>query len=422
MAQQTIAQTVARIVTLPGVKQRFVAGMYWHHEERKPTASSLAKNSKEFGKWGLGRKTILGSFQSGYTAPIPGIKNPHGLMSLAAVIADVRPEPWQGMYDLGDGMYWLIAVKDNQQLMPGGDVIGAYDVVLERQQQIASIANWQYMHGSAQDLVLLVQSDGMKYQPAARIRDLQHKSWVAPIMTATALAGAASVGMHYWRAHELHLAVEHAQALARERAIEQAMAEKAASAAAHVVPWQQLPTIGNFLGACRTAWNAQPLDIAGWDLAGWDCVLEGSAVSIRTRWRNAGGSPMDAPGLIATDGKTSRLDGSGPGVQMSSSPSAESLDTAARRLLYIQSIGAAQVAVRLDQAQPGPNPAIKAAPPQPWDVAQVHIESPAPLWSLGLVDRLNAIPGLRLSEVSWSRTNGGWMASGNLYVRKGGPQ
>ncbi|MDA8095271.1 MAG: type 4b pilus protein PilO2 [Betaproteobacteria bacterium] len=420
MAQQ---QTVARIVTLPGIKHRFAAGMYWNHEERRPSAATLAKNSKEFGRWGLGRQTLLKSWQSGYTAPIPGVKSTDGILSLAAVIADVRPEPWQGMYELGDGVYWLIAVRDNQQIIPGGDAIGGYDDIVRLQAEIASITShtqWDYRHGNAQELAQIILTDGAKYLSSARIKDLQHKSWVAPMMTAAGVAVVGGVGMHLWHAHEARVAIERAQALARERAIERAMAQKAAAAAQHVVPWQQVPTVGNFLGACERAWNAQSLDIGGWNLARWDCVLEGAGVSIRTRWTNAGGTPFEAPGTISPDGMTSRLAGTGPQVDPVSPPIVEDFDAAARSLLDIQSIGAAKIAIRRDQAQPGPNPAMNTSPAQPWGVAQVHIESAAPLWSLDLGDRLDAIPGLRLEEASWSRANGGWMSSGDLYVRKGG--
>lgn len=406
---------MAEIVTLPGLKPRFVAGLYWRHEDRRPKAGVLIKSSREYGRWGLGRKTSLGSFQSGYLDPIPGLNRPSGLLSLAAVVADVRQEPWQGVYELGDGRYWLIAVRDNQGILPRGDVIADFDTIDRLQAELASVGDWDRVKGTAADLADLIGKEGVKRQRAARIRDLQHKTWVAPLVTVAAVGVAGAVGMHLWRTHQRELAIERAAALARQQAIERAMAEKAAAARKPVVPWQQMPTNAALLDACGASWSVQKLDTGGWDLQGWKCSADRARVTIETQWESAGGSPLDAPGTMSLDARSSRDSAAGPQLVPQSASNVVAKQLAVRAIMALHVTYGLDVSLQAVPPGPPAQPGRPAAAPVPWEVLQVQIKSPAPLWALGLAPALNDIPGLRLSHVFWSST--GWVANGHLYTR-----
>jgi hypothetical protein len=97
---------MAVILDIPGDKRRFVAGMYWRHEDRKPSRQSLLDGARKKDWWVVVRRTKSRSYQSGFCPPILNgkgkpLKGNH--VSLAASIAEVLQEPWLGIFDLGNG-------------------------------------------------------------------------------------------------------------------------------------------------------------------------------------------------------------------------------------------------------------------------------------------------------------------------------
>lgn len=406
---------MAQIIQLPGLKQRFVAGMRWRHEDHRPTPASLAKASRDYGKWGLGWRTSLGGFQSAYMPPLAGMKRPRDLLSLAAIIADVKSEPWQGRFEIGDGLYWLIAVRDNQEILPNGDVVGDEQTIAELQDELASLGHWEEeVEGTIEDLAEIIRKEGIKRQRAARIVDLQHKTWMAPFVGIAAVGAISAIGLHEWQVHQRALALQRAEALARQQAIERAMAAKAAAAAANIVPWQSMPLPSGVLNACATSWNRQPLDLQGWNLDSWHCQVQGSRAAISTRWANVGGSPLNAPGVISIDGKASHADAAGASLNDRSPATAGPQQLGIRQVLSLQSTYGVQVALRPVPA-PSPAPGAKKVAAPAWKAISVQFKSVAPLWGMGLQPVLDHIAGLRVSEILWSPS--GWIANGTLYTR-----
>lgn len=406
---------MAQLIQLPGLKQRFVAGMRWRHEDQRPTPTSLAKASRDYGKWGLGWRTSLGGFQSAYMPPLAGMKRPRDLLSLAAIIADVKSEPWQGRFDLGDGRFWLIAVRDNQEILPNGDVVGDEASIVELQDEMASLGHWEEeIEGTIEDLAELIRREGIKRHRAARIVDLQHKTWMAPAVGIAALGVVSALGLHEWQAHQRALARQREEALARQQAVERAMAEKAAAAAANIVPWQAMPLPSVVLNACATSWDRQPLDFQGWDLVSWHCQAQGPHAVISTRWANVGGSPLTAPGVISMDGKASHGNATGAALTEQGPATAEPQQMGVREVLALQSDYGLRVALRPVPA-PSPAPGAKKVAAPAWNAISVQVKSVAPLWSMGLQPVLDHIEGLRMSEILWSP--GGWIANGTLYTR-----
>ncbi|NNM65060.1 MAG: type 4b pilus protein PilO2 [Burkholderiales bacterium] len=409
---------MAEIVELPGFSHRFVAGLYWRHEDRLPRTSALARASAEFGRWGLSRKTSLGSFQSGYLEPLSGLKSPRGLLSLAAILADVRPEPWQGIYDLGDGRFWLIAVRDNQEILPRGDIIGDFDTIERLSAELASLGDdWDFARGTAEDLANLLRDEVPKRQRYARIGDLQRsRVLTSGLLSVAIVAGMALTGRHFWLAHEREIAMRRAAALAQRMAIEAAMqAHAAARAAAAHVPWESVPQPNVVLDACEATWDRQPVNVAGWNLTDWRCAVAGPRVGVDTWWKIVGGSPMDAPGVLDSGARTSHAAALGRAIAVEGPSIALPREQALRALFALGTSYGVQVSV----AQPPQAPVSKSSGPAPeWSVLRVRIESIAPLWALGLGDALDGIAGLRLTQVSWSPTGGApWAAAGDLYTR-----
>lgn len=64
--------------------------------------------------------------------PVSGLAEQ--IYSLAALLADSHKVPWAGAFDLGDGLWWYIAVRDNYGLMPDGDVVGTFEDIQQARQ------------------------------------------------------------------------------------------------------------------------------------------------------------------------------------------------------------------------------------------------------------------------------------------------
>lgn len=398
-------------IDIPGSKRRWVVGLHWRHEDRRPSRGAMAKLSREYGRWGLVRRTSLGTTQSAFGQPITDRRAPRGLISLAAVIADLRPEPWLAIFDLGNGLFWHIAVRDNQEIMPDGDFIGDAYAAGEMRSKHESLGDWTVHDGDLHSLGDLLDEVKPAVLKGSAIVDLQHKPWIMPTLGALTLGAAAVSGLALWERHEQAVRLRQEMAAARKAAIERAMQAKAN--AAPVLPWSHEASCEDVLGAARQAWNAQPLAISGWALSAWALNAQGASTEIQTQWTSAGGSPLSAPGLLDADAKKSSEQQVGPRLTLASSSLVLHQQEAMRTVWDLRSRYGLEV-----QVQPAPRPLVapgaKAPPAPAWSISQVRVWSDAPLWALGLDHAMAAIPGLRLRLVRFE--GGHWLAEGVLYA------
>ncbi|MHB1681027.1 MAG: type 4b pilus protein PilO2 [bacterium] len=64
------------------------------------------------------------------------------LPSLAANVANAKKEPWIGVFHISDNLYWLIAVRDNQAILPDGDIIGTKEEIDKIFHETLPIGEW----------------------------------------------------------------------------------------------------------------------------------------------------------------------------------------------------------------------------------------------------------------------------------------
>ena len=294
--------SVARVIQLPGDKRRLVVGMRWRHEDRAPAAKALRAAAKERGRWVCRRRTSMGSHQTGFASLELGRKAV-AMQSLGALVADAKPEPWLGIFDLGDGLYWYIAVRDNQEILPDGDVIGNRDDIEDARARHASFGGWEYVDGDAGTVLSLISGSKRSFP----VVDSEARPWLAPAVGGASLLLVSAAGLTLWHRHEQAVAQQRQEALARQQALRAAMAARVPKAAV-ILPWTQLASAADFLQTCGRAFDATPLAQDGWVLSAWDCLqAPGGQTTVDRTWRRVGGTDLRTPaGLLSADGNTVR--------------------------------------------------------------------------------------------------------------------
>lgn len=422
---------MAEVLTLPGCKGNFVVGLSWWLEKSPPTAKALrGKASKARGRWAAVREADNKKYQTGYCAPIAGVKSPAGLRPLAAIVANAHPIPWRGLFEIAENRYWYVAVRDNHGIIQEGDLVGTLEQLEPVRARHADVGEWTDVTGKIRDLAAIVQAASASEGPIARLvdgllrsqnlRDLEaspRKAWGAAA-AALAVVGVGVGGYLVW--HERQLEEQRQQENARKRAAEDALAAKR-SAEAKILPWTQLPMSSEVYDACALAWHSQKLAQRGWLLAGWHCKAQMQAVMVEATWSRAGGLATDAPGVLSSDGESSSTSGSLPTAF--SAPSSHALPSEEARRLAWATAQASGIKLNLQAAPklpplPGAAPANNAAPVDPWIGFPLDFTVPFAPWLAHAVP-LGSVPALRISEVSYEVKANRWSVAGTLYGLRG---
>ncbi|WP_429500838.1 type 4b pilus protein PilO2 (plasmid) [Robbsia andropogonis] len=406
---------MAELIELPGVKGQYAVGLNWRHEDKLPRRRELYALGQQMGRWGAVRKTATGAIQICYCDPIEGAKSPRSIAALGASVAELFPPPWMGVYKLSNTRYWLIAVRDGNEIIPGGDVVGSLSEILSLKKQFKSL-EWTEKEGTIEDLAATID------QKRLPLRDLQSR----PELTAAVIGGsvlaiaiAAAVFLHY---RDAQLEAEARAAKKRQQAIEAALRAKR-DAQSDVLPWSTLPSVMAGTDACRNAWNRQPLSIAGWDLASWTCTPARERIALAIAWKNAGGSALDAPGRLGVKGDVSTQTQSFPAQLDVGAPGVLSQDAASRAAWALASRYG--FALNLQQVRE-PEPALPGGKkgttsPKPWLLNTLTIGTGTPPW-LGWANDASRISGLRLRSISWTgaghaqNAGAAWSVAFDLYT------
>lgn len=409
---------MAELITLPGVKGTFAAGLSWRHEDKIPTASALRALSMEKGRWGIVRKTIAGSVQVGFCEPIEGVSSPSKVKSLATIVADHRPQPWMGLFKLGEDRYWYIAVRDGQEVIPEGDQIGRLDDLLRVREQHLTLGDWEEAEGTLDDLAEMALTTPKHFV----LRDFQRRAWVSIAIASSTVLIVAAGASAAWLYHERELEAQRQADLARQRALAAALHARNA-AQARIFPWTQAPMPSSVFSACRRAWNEQPLAQAGWMLSSWECRVQPHGLAIHSAWVRTGGLAANAPGALAADAQHSADDVQRSVEFATPSPRAD-LERVSRRAMWtlaqaygLQLVADAIAAPKLSaQRSDGAR-----SEPDPWMRISATFTAVTPPWS-GLGPGFDAVPGLRVDALDWTATSQQWVMSAALYALSRLPQ
>lgn len=404
---------MAETLTLPNSNSLYAIGLTWRHEDAIPKAKTLRSLAAGLGSWGAVCRTSAGHVQAGFCEPLPGVVPAAKVRPLAATVADAIRAPWLGLFDLEDGRYWLVAVRDGNAIIPDGDVVGTRDQLERIRMRHRELPGWtEEPEGGLADIARLVDT-GIQ-QPV--LRDLL-ASRLKPVLYATfaLLMGAAAIGAYTaWRIHQQHLEQE-AQEL-RARVLALAVQAKN-GASLNIKPWTQAPMPSQVIAACADAWAGQPIARAGWTLAQWGCSADVHGMTIDVTWSALGGLASDAPGTLSADAKSS-TQSYAVERQFPAAASDVQDDVAARRAAWTFAQTHAMSLDLKQSALPVSLPGATAQPsqvPLPDSLSAIFAMA-APPWLMDGARMDDDVPGLRIERISYDQPRDIWSVSGTVYT------
>ncbi|MFJ4291240.1 type 4b pilus protein PilO2 [Cupriavidus sp. NPDC089707] len=405
---------MAEILSFPGLKGGFAIGLTWQHEEAQPSKGVLRARALELGRnvrWGVVHESAEGAIQTGFCEAIAGAK-PGGLKPLAAIVAGQHRQPWMGLFQLQDSLYWYIAVRQGHAVIAGGDRVGTLEELAPIRERHRALGEWTEVEGTLPDLASMARAA----KGVAPMRDVLTGPWQATSYSLAAATGATVLLLGGWYWYDQQQAAEREAQLMRQRAV--AAAQRANEAARQrAVPWVEEATPSTFLQACRRAWDRQAIAEAGWTLSSWRCKpATSTALTIETTWKREGGVAANAPGALSTDGNQAAATASAP-VAFRPSSRAVSVPVEAQRSMWTYAQGNG---VGLQLTSPPPLlPSDGNTPADPWLAMTADLGFGAPPW-LGPGEGLDGVAGLRLTEISYEAAAQSWKGTGKLYAMRDG--
>ena len=285
-------------------KTRWYLGMQWNAFDTAPNFSEIKTEAAHYGANLYALRVSELAVQAGfaYDQDASLSKKSNKAYSLAARLASAVAEPWFGMFHLGNGVYWYIAVRDGYSILPDGDMVGTAEEIDEVRSAHAGFKDWKSVEGELDALNELLanitQREGAgtvaKAKPVSvnAIGASKALPWkgVAIGMVCAGLVG----GGLYWQAvqKEEQVRIDAAQLLAtqQQKMLDQALAPLAT------------PMPNSWLAACKETLFSLPLTQSAWQLVGVDCQNSEAGA----QWKVAPGATVrNRPdGALSSDGSS----------------------------------------------------------------------------------------------------------------------
>lgn len=226
--------------------------------------------------------------------------------SLAAIIAYAKREPWMGIYQIGEDLWWYIAVREGQAVIPGGDVIGTREEVEAARAEHQGIGDWRdSVEGKITDNLNLIQEGLLQgggsanIQVARMVAQISHPRRVIFLILALSIGFSSLLYLHhlYVQTRLKRQAITRAAriATARQMLAEQILARR------NQEPWVGKPRVYNVINGCLTTLRGLPLERTGWAPATLVCLPNGDG---KVLWRRAsyGLASKAPPGTLKAGG------------------------------------------------------------------------------------------------------------------------
>lgn len=405
---------MADVLSFPGLKGGFAIGLSWQHEEAQPSKGALRTRALELGRnvrWCAIHESAEGAIQSGFCEAISGAK-PADLKPLAAIVAGQHRQPWMGLFHLRGNLYWYVAVRQGHAVIAGGDRVGTLEEIRPIRERHRALGDWTEIEGTMRDLAAMARaSKGVSVMRDALTGPLKSNSY-----TIAAVAGVMALIAGGWYWFDQQQEAEREAQLMRQRAVTAAQLVNEA-ARQQAAPWVEVAAPLDFMRACRRAWDRLRLSETGWALAGWRCKpATSTALTIETTWMRAGGVADDAPGALSADGNLATETASAPAAFLPSSRAVVSSVDAQRAMWTYAQVNGLGMQLTMP---PALLPADGKTPVDPWLVMSADIGFGAPPW-LGPGEGIEAVAGLRLTEISYEAANQTWKGTAKLYAMRNG--
>lgn len=398
-----MSKNKAQIIEIAGKK--FVAGLQWRTYEDAPEKTVIMEEANVIGAdWYCERIRQPELIQCGYSEAVDGSSSKK-LFSLAASIADVERNPWLGIYQLSEDLWWFIAVRDNQSILPNGDVIGTKEEVKEAIDAVSGMSDWTYIEGDFEKLEELIKERVKKPSPVKPL--FGPSPWIAPLVAISVFAIVGIGVFAWWQGHVKQLEQER-----RAAQIEAMKAAKAKELAEHSQSeLQQTPMAQTVVSACLNVANNLPVSYYGWEPVSVDCTTQSAMVNWK-RGKNAtvehlpanadfGNSGNDATQSISFD------------IKQSGNNLVQDLFLSKQQFMgAMQKYGA-----QMNMTTPPPPP----PPPPNTPPEQIVKPLPSALFTMSTTSipsdyKWDSIPGLRVTSMHYNGEH--WQIQGTIYGRR----
>lgn len=396
-------------------KRQWLIGMAWHSYEDVPDKGLLAEDAQRLQADWVCVRIGASAIQAGFCQPIPDVKTPRRVYSLAAMLADSREQPWLGVFKIAEDRFWLIAIRDKHAIMPSmfpsqGDYVGSEEEVKRLRDSHAGMAEWTHIAGDLNDLAQWVDEVDERPTP---VRNLHGRPLPgATGMVSIALLLSAVAGGVYWWTEKRTM--EERQ-IAEQRAAMSARLQAGEAPVAPTSPLLTSPTPETWLQACRDIIHDLPISYLGWVLAEVGC----SAQQVSVVWQRKDGATVDdrPPGQVQDSGDV--IEQAIPLPALPPAAADDSIDLAEARIRLRGWSQAAGLQVTFASGtQASATPQLPGADTGPTAIS--HPESPntaftmtSPVSPFGL--DFSPSPGLRLTSIR--TTDSGWQLQGVLHGR-----
>lgn len=286
---------MAKIISIEN--KQWVIGLDWNSYAEKPGHDELIDFAdKHHYDWAALRvnESVI---QAGFCNPIDDIKRPKKIASLAAYLADSHEQPWIGIYQVAEGLWWYLAVRDGHAILPNGDIVGGKEEIREVQESHAGFGDWTFVEGTLENLIERIDETKAKRTniKSLRFRGPTVKQIACCIAAFAVVTGA---GGFYWYQKQVQIEREKQLAEARVRA-QLAAGQKIQPAKS---PLLESPTPNSWLSACKDTLYPIQLSQFGWILEKVSCESNAAIVFWK---REPGATVADRPaGTVSDDGES----------------------------------------------------------------------------------------------------------------------
>lgn len=241
-----------RVEIIKAAGQSWVVGLSWRSFSERPSLRERREDARSLGADWVALRETNDIAQAGFCAAVSGRK-PRRLYALAAAIAEEYKQPWLGVFKLQDNLWWYIAVRDGQAILPDGDIVGDYQTILEVRNRHEAYADWNVHDGTLEDLLPLLEF-AQKSHELAPVKAVEPPpAWTGLLPIALGLAVIIG-GILLYTHHKHHVQkVAHEDLLAITRARARLLS-----------PLAQTPTPDTWLAACKAMLAPQDVTENGW--------------------------------------------------------------------------------------------------------------------------------------------------------------
>lgn len=376
--------TQAQIIKIDG--QEWIIGLVWRSFAEHPTPHEYREDAQTLGADWIVLRETLGVTQTGFCPAVAGYK-PKRIYSLAVAMAEEYKQPWRGIFKINDQLWWYIAIRDGQAILPDGDIAGDYAHVLAARERHDSYSDWQTHDGTMDDLLPLLEfykkNNKISHLKSIKSAPLWRLIW--PVFLIIILV---IVGFLIYQHHENSLRLKEQRRVQAMRLAQHL----------NLSPLVTTPAPDEWLFACSKIINSLHISENGWIALNTNCTNNQITV-IWGRLANATVA-IRPPGTLFEDGNKV-IQVYHLGYLPHGSTRLQSY-TIADDMLYaiLQPIN---VQAKISSPMRNPNK---------FYVIQ-HVSFTVPIAPFEM--QFNKVPGLRITSLSWVQS--GWELSGEIYAK-----